>query len=267
VVILPPVIPADVPPSADTQLLEGLADRFLSFAIETERAATPAAYASAPLIVDSVDRSATLIGPDLIDGARAAAIIAAAASPEFQAGIDTIGRPMGRDAFIARIKAEPGFVLTIPGVDAARARAGGVTGSAFGRIEASAAVLHQASYDIQRQRWTQTPVDKQARLSAIAARWQQPWPLQGLKVAEAPAAATPASVGDGLLSAAALLAVRDDAGAVATLNRGSGRSCAVRAYLNLRQCIAAGRFPYEQTFCLAVHSYREQNGCLKDATD
>lgn len=263
----PPVIPTGIPPGPEQARLDSLADRFLSFAAETTRGALPASIANAPSIINSVDRSVTYLGPDLVDGARAAAIVAAASTPEFIAGIDQIGTPMGRDAFIARLVAEPAFAATIPGALEAATRAGGVLAGAFTQIETAAAYLHRQSYDMQRQRWTQTPVDKQARLTAVAARWLQPWSAEGRLVADATIATPPVPVDTQLLAAAALLVVRDDAGAITQMAPGSGSTCARRTYLNLRQCLAAGRFPYEQTFCLSVHAYKETLTCLQEATN
>lgn len=328
VVVLPPVIPQGLPPGPEQARLEGLADRFLSFAAETVRAALPSSLTNAGQVIDSVDRSVTYLGPELAEGARATAVLAASVSPEFRAGIDRIGTPMGRDAFIARLKADPSFAATIPGADSARRQADGVLTAAFRQIEMSASTLHRQSYDLQRQRWTQVPVDKQARLAAVAARWGQPWTAEGRSVPAAigsvpaalleelslpapvlapppppppPTAAPVARAGtaarsgtaprgaprpppappappppppppvraqtsDSLLAAAALLAVRDDAGAAGIVAGSTAATCTRRGYLNLRQCLAAGRFPYEQTFCLSVHSYAEQLGCLSDAT-
>jgi hypothetical protein len=250
----------------DSITMERLAEQFLSYEQVALRAAETSAMTSEATIAASVDRLAALVNPDLIDGARAFAVLQAARSAEFSAGVDAYGRGLGREGFIAAVTANPGIVRQIPGYDAAVRRASAGIASTSGRIDTAAEVIRQASYTLQRQSWTRRPINKNARLTAVMANWQQVYVPTGMSIPDTDPSKAERIVRDELMAAAALYVVRADAAAVSLAGRGSGQFCARSAYLNTQQCLAAARFPYELTFCIAAHQLRETTRCVSAAT-
>jgi hypothetical protein len=55
----------------------------------------------------------------------------------------------------------------------------------------------------------------------------------------------------------------DEVTATELLDKPMGRMCMNRVQLNVRQCIAASRYPYEHAFCLSQHSFGEALSCIK----
>jgi hypothetical protein len=264
----PPSILPDGPVAAtpESVTLERLAEQFLSYEMVAVRAAQTANMTSEATIAASVDGLAALVNPDLIDGARAFAVLQAARSPEFTAGVDAYGRYYGRDGFIAAVTANPAIVHQIPGYEAALRRASAGLASTSRRIDAAAEVIRQASYTLQRQSWSQRPINKNARLTAVTANWQRVYVPTGMSIPDTDPAQADKIVRDELIAAAALFVVRADTAALSLSGRGSGQFCARSAYLNTQQCLAASRFPYELTFCIAAHQLREATRCVTAAT-
>lgn len=267
----PPVYPSILPSgpvagSAENAQLERLAEHYLTFAQTAVRASESSSLASEATIANSVDRLAALVNSDLIDGARAYAVLQAARSPEFIAGVDAWGKSRGRDGFIAAITANPTWVRDIPGYDAGVRRASASLAASSRQVDAAAEVVRQASYTLQRERWTQRPANKQARLAAVRANWQQAYVATGLVLPNADPSQADRQVRDELMAAAALYIVRADAETLRMSGQGSGQFCTRSAYLNTQQCLAASRFPYELTFCIAAHQVRETMRCVSDAT-
>jgi hypothetical protein len=247
-------------------MLETLAEHYVAFSQAAIGAAAPAAMTSEATIANSVDRLAALVNPDLVDGARAFTVLQAARSPEFIAGVDAWGKSRGRAGFIEAITTNPTWVRDIPGYDAAVRRASGSLAASGRQIDTAAEVVRQASYTLQRQSWTQRPANKQARMAAVQASWLRAYMPTGLILPDANPAEADKMIRDELMAAAALYVVHADASALAMSGRGSGQFCVRSAYLNTQQCLAASRFPYELTFCIAAHQIRETMRCVTDAT-
>jgi hypothetical protein len=130
------------------------------------------------------------------------------------------------------------------------------------QMEVAATRLTDAAYSMQRQRWATQPIDTRARLTAMSQARFTPTRFTTDSVAQAEPRA---AVGSRVLAAAALLILDDAAGAEALATDPRARACVRRANLNVRQCQAVAKFPYEQSFCLAKHVYEETGACLKAA--
>jgi hypothetical protein len=48
------------------------------------------------------------------------------------------------------------------------------------------------------------------------------------------------------------------------LDKPLGRMCMNRVQLNVRQCLAASRHPFEHSFCLSQHSFGETHKCVSE---
>lgn len=260
------------PQSARTQSVNeiySLAGQFSALVSETRRAALSANLGSAASIALSVDRSPRLTRASTIDGAKAYAALAAARTPEFANNVKRLAETMGRENFIAHINAEKQALRAIPGFASAKSTASAALGSAYETISVSSAIIGQAAYDLQRERWSMVEQAKQPRLDAVAASWNGP--ISQISYSNDNVAATEPSarnepINDKIMLAAALIAIDDTQGALNAIGRDSGKFCTNRAYLNLRQCLAATRYAYEHTFCLSRHAYSDFESCAKEAT-
>lgn len=239
---------------------------FIAFHNEVLRAGKPEGLSSASAIGYSIDRSSMYIRPEIVDGAKAFAVIAASKNPEFRAGIEGIISFTGKENLIARIKQTPDSLKNLPGYDAAINSARNATNSVFTDMSSSTAKIAQSAYDIQRLRWANTAIEKKPHLDAIAAASTAtivPENIDdnifiGQNIGET-------QIKDKFVLAAALLIAGDENSALSLLDIGDNRSCTYRAYLNLRMCMAATRYPYEHSFCLARHSYSEMQSCTQTA--
>jgi hypothetical protein len=240
-----------------------MAGLFPAFAEEARRAALGESIANAAQIANSIDRAPLLARSETIDGAKAYALLAASMSAEFRAGITEIGTPLGRDTFIANLVSNPSFVKSIPGYTNAKDLAASGFSAHLQTISQSAVRLNQASYDLQRQTWTRTAVAKEPRLSALATSWNTPLSSANFDATNLVTSGnTGQAINDRVMAAAALYIIRADQEMTEMLQLGSGRSCAFRAYLNVRQCMSASKFPFEHTFCLSKHAQEEVKVCM-----
>lgn len=259
----PPFIPVNVPASEYVRSLYNMAGLFPAFAEEARRAALGESIVNAAQIANSIDRAPLLARSETIDGAKAYTVLAASMSAEFRAGITEVGTPMGREAFIARLVTDPSFVKSIPGYSNAKDLGASGFGSHLQTISQSATSLNQASYDLQRQAWTRTAVAKEPRLAALATSWNTPLASANFDGTNLVTTGNVNhAINDRIMAAAALYIIRADQQVIEMLQLGSGRSCAFRAYLNVRQCMSASKFPFEHTFCLSKHAQEEVKVCM-----
>lgn len=259
----PSFIPTNAPMSEYVRSLYNSAGLLPQFAEEAKRAAEPISYASAAAIAASVDKSPLLARTETIDGAKAYAIIAAAQSQEFRDGIKQIGEPMTKAGFINALISNPAFVRTIPGYENAKSLASSAITNNTSMISRAAATLHQAAYDLQRQNWAKTIVPKEPRLAAMATSWETPIAITNFDPSNVSTnGAATQEINDRIMAAAALYIIRADQAMSDMMQLGSGRSCAYRAYLNTRMCMAATRFPFEHSFCISQHAQDEFKQCV-----
>lgn len=253
--------------------LNRLAARFIGFVNETQNAAKDESLSNAENIANFVDNSPVLTRADTIDGAKALAIISASQSKEFVENVKNIANFMGSEVLIQKLKENPQLVKTIKGYEDAQSRANFSLETAFSKIDKSSAIIAQAAYDLQKQKWSIIASDKQPRLEATQVSWNKTINLNEAdfsKISEFLNLETTNSnstlINDKLIIAAVILTLSNEEAALSHINMNSGKFCANNAYLNLRMCISATKYPYEHTFCLAKHAYSEFEACAKAAT-
>ena len=279
VVEKPSVIPANKPETPSSTSLVNIAGYLPKFANAATNSATSPNLSTAVNIGNSIDNAPLLGRTETIDGAKAYAILAAANSQAFRNGIEQIGASYGRDGMIAKITANPSMVRSIPDYSEAKTYAGAAVGEQFAKIDSASAIVKKAAYDLQLTSWAKVPQDKQIHLNKMASNWEVPLaqsdfdpktisynPTQTANAAGDVVTATPiAEVNDDIMAAAALRILRADREVLSTMKIGSGQSCAYRAYLNSRMCMAATKFPFEHAFCISEHGQNEMKNCFAEA--
>lgn len=252
--------------------LNRLALRFVNFVDETQNAAKIESLSNAQNIANFVDNSPFYTRADTIDGAKALAIISAHKSQIFIENVKNISNFIGKDIFIQKLNENPELIKTIKGYEDAQMRANNVLEYSFAKIENAKSIIAQASYDLQKEKWSIIATDKQPRLEATQAAWNKEINLNdsefsklseflNLNQTEYKAA----KINDKYIIAAAILEISNEENALKIINLNSGKFCANNAYLNLRMCISATKYPFEHTFCLAKHGYEEFENCAKSA--
>lgn len=244
--------------------LNNMSKIYTAFGEETARASDINNYSSASSIASSVINSPNFTRVEMVDSAKAIAILAAIKSPSFRQGIDNIINFTGKDTIIAQLENNPALVKSIQGYDEAEGYASSATSQVFDKIENSAATLHQASYSMQKEAWSQAEQEKQPILDKIKETWENYSDIAAVSYTPAPSSSN-IQINDKIMAAAALYLLNDNEGMMRMLDIGSGKSCTFTAYLNLRMCIAASKYPYEHSFCLSQHAYSEPNNCAKEA--
>ena len=223
------------------------------------------------------------------------AALVAADTPAFSRAIEreTV-KQKDRKIFLSELQANPAMVRDLDGADEAIAAIRAVAARDATRINRLGDRFIADAYRMQNAGWAKKkiPQDGTARLNAATA-WGQSrsWTLTELPTKQPTKAGNvrphldrdemwspawyaenaPASEADktgALMTKALLLAVRYATGdltegqvkAYAT-SKPSNR-CYVNAKLNLDQCIAATRTPYEEAFCLGEHALNDISHCV-----
>ncbi|CAN7326237.1 hypothetical protein LJR225_001867 [Phenylobacterium sp. LjRoot225] len=251
-------------------------------------------------------RNTTAISPDFDDAARVSAAVMASASyeprqleegavayaamvalqePTFARGLSSLAKdPSASAAFVERLKSAPEQILEAPGAWQAAGLASAALDDMGSDLLERGHAVKQAAYTIQRQPWSQQPVDEPAaRLSRVKARSQAPGTLTDAEtqrllakvvayrsasgVAPQPAPA-PAIVRGLALAAAAMLGQAGEQGADALgplLTDLGARGCLKMAKLNLHQCLAVAGPQYEDVFCAGEHAMADTGQCIVNA--
>lgn len=208
-------------------------------------------------------------------GMVAYAALAALQEPRFVAGVRKAAadRRDGR-GLAARLAARPELAASLPGADAAAARANGALQRQGEALAASGRRVKQASYDIQRQAWAKVFVpDARARLTRV-----KQVSGSGYRPAREDVAQLYASMAQGGrrggrggpvidrgLAVAALTVLNEPARAGSLLREPRSGMCVRLAKLNLYQCLASAGPYYEDIYCLAQHGMLEPASCATDA--
>lgn len=248
-----------------TQQLVDLSNRYGAFAHEAERAADSANISSAQSIGLSVISSELFARPEMVDGAKASAIIGGSKSPEFRKGISKIASEVGRNGLIERLTNSPSFVRSIPGYDEGQKYASLAVSPNFDKINNAAKSLHDVSYSMQKEKWSNVAQNKQPLLDGAKRAWESPLPTVSYDKGDGNQPSSTLLINDRTMAAAALLAIRADDNVIQMMGLNSAKSCTFAAYLNMRMCLSASKFPYEHTFCLSQHGQSEPNSCVQEA--
>lgn len=244
-------------------IFEQMAGLFSNFINDSVRFSDKENISNAPSIAKSLEGSAKNIHIEAIDGAKALALLASFEVEEFVNGVIDVAKFEGKEVLVQKLIDDPTYVNSFAGYETAKNRASGYLGWALSRSKESSAKLTKFSYDSQKLGWAKVPGDTQARLNAIAISWDAPNSKNQFKLSNMGSANVQIPIGDRILAASALVALGEQNSALEMLKIGGGKSCAKLAYLNLRQCVAATKFPFEQTFCMAKHSIDEYQGCIE----
>ncbi len=209
---------------------------------------------------------------ELESGMIAYAALAALQEPRFVAAVRA---ERDRGGLARQLAADPRTALTLPGGEAAGARASGalyVQGSAL--LTDGERVKH-AAYSVQRQVWARARVaDAAGRLSRVkrisAAGYQPSREDAGelrtsLSQGARRGGAASAVVAHGV-ALAALTVLGEDGKARSLMSEPRSGSCLRLAKLNLYQCLASAGPHYEDIYCLGQHAMMDPGQCVVDAT-
>jgi hypothetical protein len=241
------------------------AARYAALVREADRMTYPNALASES-IASSLTTTARLSSKEITEGAGAYAVLLVANDPAFRSGVQTAVGFLGKDAALARLKESPAsFLGMISGSVEAQKLASGALSGSTAKLKAAQTKLGEAAYALQKERWAMQEVNTQATLAAHRAAAAEPSGLTPFAPSDLPAQASEEPVNGRYVLAATYRLLGDDASATALLDKPLGRMCMNRVQLNVRQCVAASRFPFEHAFCLSQHSFGEAHSCVQEA--
>jgi hypothetical protein len=223
------------------------------------------------------------------------AAMVAADTPQFSKEIaKRTSKKNDRTSFLAELENNPAMIRNIPGASDAVAAIMAVSASDATRISRTGANYIQAAYSMQDTAWARRKIAEHgmARVDeALAFAAKRAWPaMPGLKAksgrggfvtptlasvplwsaswsGEKVAAASDAQAG-ALVTKALILGARYHLNEVEPAHLaayGSSRRserCFSSAKMNLDQCIAATRTPFEEAFCLGQHALNEMSSCV-----
>lgn len=237
-------------------------------------------------------------GDRLVDAQIAYAALVAAQHPEFIDAVRAVADYYGSGVARSALLDDPVYVTGFMGADLAQASVLTAINEDVSSIRNVGSRYRQAAYDLQSETWAARRArDRQDRLSALetaserlevdfrlaAPNQEAGAPLRSASslFADRPAVPAPASptlqvtVGEQqlepderrigrMLAVAALQSI--EAGDMTALDRLLGdpsvERCITWARLTMAQCIAAGHFKYEDSFCIAEHALNDVADCL-----
>jgi hypothetical protein len=241
-------------------------------------------------------------GDRLVDAQIAYAALVAAQHPEFIDAVRAVADYYGADTARAALTSDPVYVTGFMGADRAQASVVGALEQDAQSIRDVGDRYRQEAYALQNETWAARRArDRQDRLAALETASQRldvqfrlaPEAAEGETAAPArlgaasalidnrPPAGAPAlpelsvTVGEQqlepderrvgrMLAVAALQSIED--GDMSALDRmldePSVERCINWARLTMAQCVAAGHFKYEDSFCIAEHALLDVADCL-----
>lgn len=221
------------------------------------------------------------------------AAMVAADSPAFAKAIQKQVKEKGAEAFAAELEASPGIVRNLPGADQAISAIMTFAASDAGKIRGAGDAYIAQAYDIQKVAWARKTIaeDGMARVDeALTFAARRDWPnYAGREVVRTragtlrpnlvsyaswsndwadKASADPSARPGTIVSKALVLgahyamntANQEHMAAFATSKK--SERCFTSAKMNLDQCIAATRTPYEEAFCLGQHALNDMSSCV-----
>lgn len=259
--IAAPPPPAELPAfdmaatAARFNALVGEADR-----LTTLRTLTPEAVQGALL------STARLSSAGIAEGAASYAVLSASAHAPFASSLQTAVNLLGRDAVMERLKTDPeAFLGLVASSQEAATIASGVMADSLVKMDKASTLLGEAAYSVQKEAWAQREVDPQLVLTAHRTASTSAVELSPLGASDMRNTRAEVPLDKRFLVAAAYHVLGDDVASTKLISRTSGKMCMNRVQLNVRQCLAASRYPYEHLFCLSRHSFQESSGCVRDA--
>ncbi len=239
-------------------------------------------------------------GDRLVDAQIAYAALVAAQNPEFIDAVRAVADYYGNGVAEAALMDDPVYVTGFMGADIAQEQVYGAINEDVASIRTVGDRYRQAAYELQNETWAgRRARDRETRLQALetaADRLEVDFrlsePAQGAQTnpplgsassmfAERAPAGVPVlpdlqvNVGEQqlqpderrigqMLAVAALQSI--ESGDMTALDRMLGdpavERCITWARLTMAQCIAAGHFKYEDSFCIAEHALNDVADCL-----
>ncbi|MEQ8405125.1 MAG: hypothetical protein RKE49_08500 [Oceanicaulis sp.] len=241
-------------------------------------------------------------GDRLVDAQIAYAALVAAQHPEFIDSVRAVADYYGADTARAALMNDPVYVTGFMGADQASDSVVGAISEDVSHMEVVGERYRQAAYDLQSSTWAaRRAADRQERLSSLetaserleanfrlnenapsavnassgrlgsaAALFAERTPAAGptlpdleVNVGEAQLEPDERRVGR-MLAVAALQSIEDgDMTALDYMLDDPGvERCITWARLTMAQCVAAGHFKYEDSFCIAEHALLDVAECL-----
>lgn len=229
----------------------------------------------------------------LSSGWVAYAALVAADTPEFNQSIQNELATLGKEGFLNKLRTNPRAARDLAGSDAAIQAIMEMAAKDATKVQAVGETYISNAYAMQNKGWAKKKIsdgtsrvyeaesyaNSRARmatpvmpvsapagarapgLSATDRDWNPDWSTSSAYPNANPRA-TP--IMDRALLLAARYAVGDlnDKMVSAYAKNDNSRRCLTTAKLNLNQCIAATRTPYEEAFCLGEHGLKDVSGCL-----
>lgn len=287
----PPPPPPEIyaPPPPPPFLPPGLNDRMIAdaaaFQAYVQRASRlPTTFHDGAAVASTVHSGMPYDSAALVRGASAFGAIAALQEPTFVAALRAAGQdPEKRRLMLNRFIADPGYIFTFPGAEAAARNAKAAIGGAGLRLMAVGAATRQSAYDVQHEAWSKGfVIDTEGRLAAAKATGAAPGPAAPDAIAAlrgGVAGGAPLGLGSEpvvryetpLIAKAMALAgfaAVGEAGDAAyerlsyLTTEQNTAYCLHTAHLMVHQCLAVAKPHYEDIFCLGQHMLYDTGQCL-----
>jgi hypothetical protein len=269
-VALPPTLHLIAPPPD-----RGLAVQASAFESFMRHARTIDAGFSGPSdVAQALQTGAGHEPHELEAGMIAYAAMAALQEPRFVAAVRA-GRGHERDELARRLAADPQSALTLPGGEAAGARASGALYAQGQALSTDGERVKHASYSVQRQAWAKVRVpDPAGRLSRVKhisqagyqPRREDPTELEMALARGETRGGASSPVVSRSVALAALTVLGEEGRAKALMSEPRTASCLRIAKLNLYQCLASAGPHYEDIYCLGQHAMIDPGQCVVEAT-
>ena len=207
---------------------------------------------------------------ELEGGMVAYAALAALQEPRFVAAVKA-----ERAGLAERLAADPRAALSLPGGEAAGARASGALYAQGSALSGQGEKVKHAAYSVQRQSWSTAkvadPGGRLARVKRLSTLAYQPAREDAEHVqaalsdgARRPGPASPLVARGVALAALSVLGQERQARSLMSEPRTG--SCLHMAKLNLYQCLASAGPHYEDIYCLGQHAMIDTGQCVVEAT-
>ena len=282
----PPPPPAAPPPVAQTSRVIEAAAAYKAYMDKTAKISPD--FKDGDQVAQSVRDAAGYETGGLQKGAAAYAAVAALQDAGFVANVRVYAvDPAQRRDMVAKIMADPTYVLGVKGADAAAGLAVAALDDAGAKVVTSGKAVKQAAYSVQHSAWSKADVPGRDARLALAKSLSGTMPpaavddsakLQsattgapsslGLTGAALPPPYTPTVVRGLAVAAIAALGEATDVNAdnlMLLLADPGTEQCLRMAKLNLYQCLAVARPHYEDIFCLGQHEMIDTGQCIVKA--
>jgi hypothetical protein len=295
----PPTLALEAPPQ-QPDVLRQTAGTYAAYHEDVNEAGRRELRSGADLDATMDELAQYYDGDRLVDAQIAYAALVAAQHPEFIDAVRAVADYYGEGVARAALMNDPVYVTGFVGADVAQESVFGAINEDVASIRTVGTRYRQAAYELQHETWAgRRARDRESRLEALETaadrlevNFSLAEPAPGTDVsapmgsasamfAERAPTAAPAlpdlqvNVGEAqmepderrigqMLAVAALQSIED--GDMSALDRmlddPAVERCITWARLTMAQCVAAGHFKYEDSFCIAEHALNDVADCL-----